>query len=80
MKLNRLVSGLKGEGGKIGGLLFADDFVGVTVSEGRLQELMNVVLGVEGYCNIMLYFSVKLCPVFRVHDRWNGCYGCCMSY
>ena len=31
-------------GGKIGGQLFADDFVGVTESEGKLQEFINVVL------------------------------------
>ena len=34
-------------GGKIGRLLFADDFVGVTESEGKLQELINVV---HAYC------------------------------
>ena len=34
-------------GGKIGGPLFADDFVGVTESKGKLQELINVV---HAYC------------------------------
>ena len=44
--INELLSGLgiklKG-GGKICGQLFSDDFVGVTESEGKLQELINVV-------------------------------------
>ena len=44
VKLNRLVSK---EGGEIGRLPFADDFVGVTKSEGKLQELINVV---RAYC------------------------------
>ena len=30
------------EGGKIGGLLFADDFVCVTESEDKLQELIYI--------------------------------------
>ena len=34
-------------GGKIGSLLFADDFVRVTESEGKLQKLINVV---HAYC------------------------------
>lgn len=37
-----------GESGKIGGMLFADDFVGVSDSEEQLQKLINVV---HAYCN-----------------------------
>ena len=36
-----------GGGKKVGGMLFADDFVGVRGSEG-LQKLISVV---HGYCN-----------------------------
>ena len=35
-------------GKKIGGMLFADDFVGVSDSKESLQKLIDVV---HGYCN-----------------------------
>ena len=35
-------------GAKVSGLLFADDFVGVTDSEEKFQELINVVHGNGG--------------------------------
>ena len=34
-------------GGRLGGLLFADDFVGVSESKGQLQTLIDVV---HAYC------------------------------
>ena len=37
-----------GGGKKVGGMLFADDFVGVSGSKEGLQKLISVV---HGYCN-----------------------------
>ena len=37
-----------GGGKKVGGMLFADDFVGVSGSKEGLQKLIDVV---HGYCN-----------------------------
>ena len=37
-----------GSGKKVGGMLFADDFVGVSGSKEGLQKLISVV---HGYCN-----------------------------
>ena len=37
-----------GEGGRIGGMLFADDFVGLSDSKEQLQKLIDVVYS---YCN-----------------------------
>ena len=37
-----------GDGKKVGGMLFADDFVGVSGSKEGLQRLISVV---HGYCN-----------------------------
>ena len=32
-------------GNKVGGLLFADDFVGITESSGNLQQLIDIIYG-----------------------------------
>ena len=58
-------------GKKIGGMLFADDFVGVSDSKESLQKLIDVV---HGYCNkwrLKDKVSKSAVMVFSVEGGWK---------
>ena len=62
---------------KIGGLMFADDFVGLTTNAEDLQTLINIV---QGICNkwrfesnikrVLLWFFLK--RLIQVHVHGSG--------
>ena len=58
-------------GGRLGGLLFADDFVGVSESKGELQTLIDVV---HAYCRkwrLKANVSKSAVMVFSVDGAWE---------
>ena len=59
------------DGSTIGGMLFADDFVGVSNSEEELQRLINVA---HAYCRLKANVSKSAVVVFArelVEGSWN---------
>ena len=55
-----------GGGKEVGGMLFADDFVGVSGSKEGLQKLISVV---HGYCNKWrLKANVHVCTVWLTRN------------
>ena len=62
-----------GEGGRIGGLLFADDFVGLSDSKEQLQKLIDVVY-IAIYCKWRLKVTKSAVMVFTkeaVEGTWK---------
>ena len=46
---------------KVGGLLFADDFLGITKSSENLQQLIDIIYEFCGKC----YFLLSVCTALR---------------
>ena len=56
-------------GKRVGGMLFADDFVGVSDSRESLQKLIDVV---HGYCNKWANVSKSAVMVFSKNSVEGG--------
>ena len=58
-------------GKRVGGMLFADDFVGVSDSRENLQKLINVVHGYGNKWRLKANVSKSAVMVFSVEGGWK---------
>ena len=61
-------------GNKVGGLLFADDFVGITESSENLQQLIDIIYGVCSKWRLHANVNKSAVLVFgkdKVKGKWN---------
>ena len=61
-------------GNKVGGLLFADDFVGITESSENLQQLIDIIYEFCSKWRLHAYVNKSAVLVFgkdKVKGKWN---------